>query len=135
MSFLDSEETNPDKIRKEIGNKTYMEYSKSIQESVLFISDIEMHLNQQAICKDKKWITMTQREFSALLFLAKHPNWVFSKKQIYEAIYGQNLIENVDNSIYCLIRSLRKKLEKDPQHPKYIQTVRGTGYKFVVSEK
>lgn len=38
----------------------------------------------------------------------------------------------IDNIIYCLIRSLRKKLEPDPRHPRYIHTVRGVGYKFEV---
>lgn len=38
----------------------------------------------------------------------------------------------IHNIIYCLIRSLRKKLEPDPRHPRYIHTVRGVGYKFEV---
>ena len=44
-------------------------------------------------------------------------------------------MEDIDNIIYCLIRNLRKKLETDPRHPEYIQTIRGVGYKFVIPEE
>lgn len=44
-------------------------------------------------------------------------------------------MEDIDNIIYCLIRNLRKKLETDPRHTEYIQTIRGVGYKFVIPEE
>lgn len=60
-----------------------------------------------------------------LCLLVNYPGWVFTKEQIYEEVYG-------DNTIYCLVYSLRKKLEANS---KYIQTVRGVGYKFVIPEE
>lgn len=42
---------------------------------------------------------------------------------------------NVENAVYCLIRDIRKKLGKNQKSHKYIQTVRGIGYKFVVPEE
>jgi len=51
---------------------------------------------------------------------------VFTKEQIYEEVYGDILPIYVDNTIYCLVYSLRKKLEA---------TVRGVEYKFVIPEE
>lgn len=56
-------------------------------------------------------------------------------RQIYDAVYERKFKGDIDNTIYCLIRSLRKKLETDPRYPEYIQTVRGAGYKFVIPEE
>ena len=69
-------------------------------------------------------------EFRLLSYLARHPGKVFSKNQIFDAVYKEEEGETTDNIIYCLVCSLRKKLEPDPGHPKYIHTVRGVGYKF-----
>lgn len=90
---------------------------------------------EQMVYRNNKRVFMVYHEFFTLLYLAQHPGWVFSKEQIYNAVYEDDFLESIDNSIYCLIRSLRKKLETDPRHPKYIQTVRGVGYKFVVPEE
>ena len=54
------------------------------------------------------------------------------RSTIYEEVYGDILPIYVDNTIYCLVYSLRKKLEANS---KYIQTVKGVGYKFVIPEE
>lgn len=49
-------------------------------------------------------------------------------------IYGETDIrEEMYSSAYCLIGSLRKKLEKDPRHPRYLHTVYGVGYRFEIA--
>ena len=70
-------------------------------------------------------VTLYPKEFAMLCLLVNYPGWVFTKEHIYEEVYG-------DNTIYCLVYSLRKKLEANS---KYIQTVRGVGYKFVIPEE
>jgi DNA-binding response OmpR family regulator len=59
-----------------------------------------------------------------------HVNRVFSKDMIYELIWGESIID--ENAIMVYINRLRQKIEEDPSHPTYIQTVRGLGYRFVV---
>lgn len=95
---------------------------------------LEIQQMEQTVLKAGMTVPMSRPEFLALCYLAEHPGWICAKEQIYEAVYNDEKIGDVENSIYCLIHSLRKKLETDPHHPKYIQTVRGVGYKFTIPE-
>ena len=67
-------------------------------------------------------------EFDILLFLAKHPRQVFTRKQIYEAVWD-DIPVSVDAKVECMIYSIRKKLRTYTDR-KYIRTVWGVGYKF-----
>ena len=57
-------------------------------------------------------------------------NRIFSKDMSYELVWGHAIID--ENAIMVYINRLRQKIEDDPARPKYIQTVRGLGYRFVV---
>ena len=74
-------------------------------------------------------VDLTATEFEILRFLAAHPGWVYSRQQIMQQLwegsfYGETRSADVH------IQRIRKKLESDPGNPRYIQTVRGIGYKF-----
>lgn len=99
--------------------------------NVLSFSDLCIDLEQYTITKNQMMISMSCYEFRALAFLAEHSGRVFSKEQIYNAVYGDEKVVNVENAVYCLIRNIRRKLKND----KYIETVRGVGYKFRVPEE
>ena len=71
-------------------------------------------------------IDLTSTEFKILHFLARRPGWVFSRKQIVEAVHGMNY-PATDRSVDFQIVGLRKKLG---QAGSYIETVRGVGYRF-----
>ena len=59
---------------------------------------------------------------------------IYTYAQIGRMIYGETDIgEEMYSSAYCLIGSLRKKLEKDPRHPRYLHTVYGVGYRFEIA--
>lgn len=75
-------------------------------------------------------VELTATEFRILLYLASYPNYVLSHKQIYEAVWEEEYVHD-DANITSHISRIRKKIEPDPNHPIYIQTVRGVGYKFV----
>lgn len=55
---------------------------------------------------------------------------MLTKEQIYQNVWGDNVVG--DNTIMVHIRRLRSKIEDDPDEPRYIRTVRGVGYQFVV---
>ncbi len=75
-------------------------------------------------------IELTATEFRILLYLASYPGHVLSHKQIYEAVWEEEYVHD-DANVTSHISHIRKKIEPDPNHPIYIQTVRGVGYKFV----
>ncbi len=76
-------------------------------------------------------ISLTAKEFDLLLFLAQHPNRVFSKEDLFESIWGLDSSGDI-TTITVHIRKIRGKIEKDPSNPKFIETVWGAGYMISV---
>ncbi len=74
-------------------------------------------------------LDLTAFEFSILSLLASNPGRVFSRAQILESLYGEE-IQGYEKSINVHISRLRNKLESNPKKPQYIFTQRGAGYKF-----
>lgn len=74
-------------------------------------------------------LELTGKEFDLLFFLATNKGRVFSKKQIYTQVWEEDYAFD-DSNIMSFISKLRKKIEPDSEHPFYIQTVRGVGYRF-----
>ena len=74
-------------------------------------------------------VSLTAREFDILLFLAQHKGHIFTKQQIYQNIWKEPYYQD-DGNIVSIISKLRKKIEPDPEHPFYVLTVYGVGYRF-----
>ena len=85
-------------------------------------------LNRTVTVKDIP-VSLTGKEFDLLLFLASNKGRVFTKKQIYSQVWEDEYAFD-DSNIMSFISKLRKKIEPDPDHPFYILTVRGVGYRF-----
>lgn len=79
---------------------------------------------------DEKPLNLTPIEFKVLGALVKEPGRVFSRAQIIEKALGHDF-ESFDRTIDVHILKLRRKLEPDPHHPKYIKTIYGAGYKLL----
>jgi len=79
-------------------------------------------------------LNLTSVEFKLLGVLAKEPGRVFSRASLIEEALGYDF-EGFDRTIDVHILNLRRKLEPDPSHPRFIKTVYGIGYKFVVGEQ
>lgn len=75
-------------------------------------------------------VKLSSFEFKLLYFLASSPGQVFTKEQIYQYLYNDEGERDSKNSIYCLVKSIRKKLNDSSTTSKYIRTIRGIGYKF-----
>lgn len=108
---------------------------KNIYLPILYRGSLVIDPQCGSVTLNKEELQMCKSLFRVLYLLAEHPGWVFTKEQIYEEIYGEESVIDIDNTIYCLIRDLRKKFEFDSTYAKCIQTVRGVGYKFVVPEE
>jgi DNA-binding winged helix-turn-helix (wHTH) protein len=76
--------------------------------------------------------TLTELEYRLLLLLYGRIDRICDKYQIVEAVWGQAYIDQVDDArIEKLVSRLRKKIEPDPGEPRYVQTVRGRGYRLM----
>lgn len=80
--------------------------------------------------KNDHEIVLSSRENAIMKLFIDNVNRIFSKDLIYELIWGETIID--ENAIMVYINRLRQKIEDDPSKPRYIQTVRGLGYRFVV---
>ena len=80
--------------------------------------------------KDDREILLSSKENSIMKLFIDNVNRIFSKDMIYDLVWGEAIID--ENAIMVYINRLRQKIEDDPSNPRYIQTVRGLGYRFVV---
>ena len=82
-----------------------------------------------AVFRDGAAVELLPKEYAVLLFCARHQGQILTKKQIYEAVWQAPYAYD-DSNIMATISRLRKKIEPDPAHPTYLQTVKGFGYRF-----
>jgi two-component system phosphate regulon response regulator PhoB len=94
--------------------------------STLMIHDLEIHQGRRRVLAKGEPVDLTFTEFQILSFLAARPGWVFTRTQIVDAVRG-NSYPVTDRSVDVQIVGLRKKLGSCG---KYIETVRGVGYRF-----
>ena len=92
-------------------------------------ADITVNLaRHEAYCGDKL-LNLTPVEFKLLAVLVREPGTVFSRARLIEKVFGYDFA-GFDRTIDVHILNLRRKLEPDPSHPRYIATVYASGYKF-----
>lgn len=97
---------------------------------VLECGPFSYHSSTMRFYRNGEELTLSARESAILLLFLRHPNQVFTKKMIYEQVWGNSVIVD-DNAIMVYINRLRSKIEDDKQKPRHIVTVRGLGYRFV----
>lgn len=108
-----------------------MEYSQKdvTTNKLISFGTITIDKNKGEVLKNGECITLTAKEYEVLIYLAKHPNYIISKKKIYEAVWNEPYM-GYDNALMVHIRHLREKLEDDSGKPNYIITIKGLGYKL-----
>jgi len=92
--------------------------------------EITVNFRKHEAFLDGKPLNLTPVEFKLLGVLVKEPGRVFSREQLIEEALGYDF-EGFNRTIDVHILNLRRKLEPDPGHPRYIKTVYGAGYKFL----
>lgn len=93
------------------------------------VGDLELYSKTRKVRRSGADISLTPKEFDILYFLAENRGEVFTKEQIYRAVWADDYLMD-DSNIMAFIRKLRKKIEPNPDAPVYIQTIWGIGYKF-----
>jgi len=100
---------------------------------ILRIREISLDPVEKVVWKSDRRIQLTRKEFGILEYLMRHPNEVISQEELLEHVWG-TMTNVFSNTVRVHIQSLREKLEDDSTTPKYIETVIGTGYRFVQLE-
>ncbi|WP_422486854.1 response regulator transcription factor [Gudongella sp. DL1XJH-153] len=103
--------------------------SVAVSASMLTFDNLSITPASRQVIVSEAPVELTAKEFDLLYFLADNNGMVFTKKQIYRAVWKDEYAFD-DNNIMVHIRRLRKKIEPNPEQPQFIQTVWGVGYKF-----
>ena len=97
--------------------------------SELRVGEIRLNMDTRRVYMGAREVELKNKEYELLLFLMLHLDIVFSREDLYEKVWGLEAMG--DNATVAVhINRLREKLEQDPAHPRYIQTVWGAGYRF-----
>ena len=75
-------------------------------------------------------IVLSSKENAIMKLFMDNVNRIFPKEMIYSMVWGETIVD--ENTVMVYINRLRQKIEDDPASPRFIQTVRGLGYRFVV---
>lgn len=104
--------------------------SQSIPKTdVIKCGELSIYPKARKVIRASQEIPLTPKEFDILYFLARNRGEVFTKEQIYQAVWDSDYLLD-DSNIMAFIRKLRKKIEPNPDAPEYIITIWGIGYKF-----
>lgn len=98
-------------------------------EDTLSVGDLTIDKIARRVFVSGSEVTFTHKEFDLLVFLATHPNIVFSKDALFDRIWGLDAIGET-STVTVHINRIREKIEDDSSNPKYIETVWGVGYRF-----
>jgi DNA-binding response OmpR family regulator len=95
----------------------------------LTFEELEIDAQTREVRRRGSLLELTAREFDLLWFLASHPRQVFSRDLLMERVWGYAAALDT-GTVTVHIRRLREKVEDDPSHPRFLQTVWGVGYRF-----
>jgi DNA-binding response OmpR family regulator len=93
------------------------------------IGELNINIEKRTVISGDKAIILTPNEFDLLRVMVESPGRVFSRMQLLDKVQG-DAYEGYERTIDSHIKNLRRKIESDPEHPRYITTVYGIGYKM-----
>ena len=100
-----------------------------VHADVIRVDDVEIDIPRRRILRGGEALDFTVTEFDLLVTLAREPGRVLTRAQLLDAVHGV-IVEAYERAIDAHIKNIRRKLEPDTAHPKYVLTVHGVGYKF-----
>lgn len=98
----------------------------------LCIGGLSINSATREVRVENEKVDLTAREFDLLLHFARHPGHVFSRAQLLDSVWGFGH-EGYEHTVNSHINRLRRKIEPDSAHPRYIVTVWGVGYKMAAT--
>ncbi len=114
---------------KENNKESHGKNRALLSDDAISCGDLTVYGRNRKVVRDGEEISLTPKEFDILYFLVRNRGEVFTKEQIYQAVWENDYMLD-DSNIMAFIRKLRKKIEPNPDAPEYILTIWGIGYKF-----
>jgi two-component system, OmpR family, alkaline phosphatase synthesis response regulator PhoP len=105
------------------------EIATTLADAPIRVLDVELDPARLRVSIAGRPVDLTPTEFALLATLARQPGRVFTRSQLLDVIHGV-AFEAYERAIDGHVRNLRRKLEPDPAHPRYLLTVHGAGYRF-----
>ena len=102
--------------------------SESLITGPLVLESLEIDLESHEVRVHGEGVHLTPREFDLLAALSAHPGRVFTRNQLLERVWGDRYFD--DHVVDVHVNNLRRKLGEDSEHPGFVETVRGVGYRF-----
>lgn len=99
-------------------------------QQVITAGDLEIDLTSRSVYRDKEIVKLTTTEYNLLILLAKNQGKVLTHQYLLKSIWGLGS-QTETQYLRVFIAQLRKKLEKDPNHPEHFITESGVGYRFL----
>jgi DNA-binding response OmpR family regulator len=100
-----------------------------VDDAPMKFGELTIDLARREVRLGEEQVSLTALQFDLLATLASRPGLVFSRGQLLERVWGDDYFGG-DHVVDVHIANLRKKVEDDPSRPRYVQTVRGVGYRF-----
>ena len=104
-------------------------FERPLSQGPLHVGDIEIDRSAMTVSVDGEPITTTATEFRLLEYFARHIGRVFSRDQLLDSVWRDTSYVT-PRSVDVYVRRIREKIERDPENPRYLKTVRGAGYRF-----
>jgi DNA-binding response OmpR family regulator len=117
------------RVKAHIGRYDRIIKSSTYNQEVIQIGDLRIEKAARKVSRYDESINLTAREFDLLLFLAENPNIVFSKEQLFEALWGFDAYGDI-STVAVHIKRVREKVELNPAQPVLIETLWGAGYRL-----
>ena len=97
--------------------------------STVDLGRVQVDLPGHRLLRDGQPVAVKPKAFELLAFLLRHPGQVFTRDQLLEHVWGYDYAGET-RTVDVHVHWLRSEIEEEPANPRYIQTVRGTGYVF-----
>jgi len=95
--------------------------------------DLTIDYDRHRVLREDQEIRLTPKEFELLSLLARNHDRVLTHRTILKAIWGRHAVDQPEH-LWVLVGQLRKKIEVDPAHPRYIHSEPWVGYRFAAGE-
>lgn len=109
--------------------KQYLRLTRPID--FIQVRDFEIDGVSRCVKMSGKEVLLRAKEFDLLWYMVRNLNKTITKQELYSAVWKDEMCDGYYNCVSVHIKRIRQKIEKDPENPKYLETVWGVGYRFV----